>query len=140
MSSERPPRPPSVLRMLLGALLLGAVFGAGLGVARALLGPSPWILAGGLALAMLAAAALFAPAWSRVDEAVRTAHQWAWFWGGSAGLMVAVALMPLVRAGTVDLSAGGSPEEAAVNAMAALVLLQLVGYGVAWAIWWLRRR
>jgi len=140
MTEEHPPRPPSVPRMLLYCVMAGLVAGVAVGVARSLFGASPWITAGGLAVAMAAGTFLFVPAWNRVDEAVRTAHQWAWFWGGSAGMMVAVVLMPFVLSGQVDLSSGGDPGQTAVNAVFAFVLLQLVGYGVAWALWWLRRR
>lgn len=133
----RPPRSPSVLRMLLITAALGAAASVGLGAARAWLGPSPWLTAGAAAALFVVLAILFMPAWRRVDEAVRTAHQWAWFWGGSAGLVAAVVLGPFVLESSHSLS----PEAAgvAVGAMG-VILLQMVGYGVAWALWWLRRR
>lgn len=133
----RPPRPPSVARMLLFAVGLGLVAGAGLGAARAWLGPSPWVTATGLAAVFVVLSIVVLPAWSRVDEAVRTAHQWAWFWGGSAGLMAAVVLAPFVLDAPEALSTEATA--AAAGGMG-VILLQLVGYGVAWAIWWLRRR
>src|SRR5690606_9718567 len=122
------------------SMLFGLAVGVAVGLVRGLTGDSAWIPAGGLALAMVFGAALFVPAWNRLDEAVRTAHQWAWFWGGSAGMVVAVILMPFVLAGDVDLSSGGGPGQTAVNAIFAFVLLQLAGYGVACSLWWLRRR
>lgn len=140
MTDDRPPRPASVGKMLLVATAFGLVAGAILGTAQSVVSLSPWVQAGGLLVAVGVGMALFVPAWGRVDEAVRAAHEWAWFWGGSSGIAAAFVISPFILSGDLDLSAGGDPAAAAINALYGYLLLQVLGYGVAWAIWWLRRR
>lgn len=43
-----------------------------------------------LGIAMVWAVALIFYHWKRLDEAARTAHRWAWYWGGSTGLGAAM--------------------------------------------------
>jgi len=82
--------------------------------------------------------------WSRLDEAAREAHKWAWYWGGSAGGGVGfIATAFATRFGQIDGSpvlASWTPAEAFYNGAMALMACQLVGYGLAWAVWWLQRR
>ncbi len=82
--------------------------------------------------------------WSRVDEAVREAHKTAWYWGGSVGM---VPVMGLAATLLFDRS-GVSLERFAwvpgdggliLTGIAVTLLLQLVGYGLFWAGWWLSR-
>ena len=82
--------------------------------------------------------------WPRLDEAAREAHKFAWLWGGSAALFLMVLALPFLLAtgATVpplfferDDAAG-----VAANAILATFMAQVVGYGIAWALWWLKRR
>jgi hypothetical protein len=82
--------------------------------------------------------------WSRVDEAVREAHKTAWYWGGSVGM---VPVMGLAATLLFDRSGVSLERFAAVpgdgglilTGIAITLLLQLVGYGLFWAGWWLSR-
>lgn len=80
--------------------------------------------------------------WRRADEAVREAHKWAWWWGGSSGMGIATALLlvvhlrPQLIGGLADLE----PSILVITAIALVLGLQLTGYLVAWAWWWLSKR
>lgn len=82
--------------------------------------------------------------WSRVDEAVREAHKTAWYWGGSVGMAPVMGLAAMLL---FDRSGASLDQFAAVPGDGGLILtgiavtvgLQLVGYGLFWAGWWLSR-
>ncbi len=134
---------PALFALVMGgALVLGLVAG----IASALLsgtgvGTVPAAAITGT-IAMAAVSLLVIWWWRRLDEAAREAHKWSWFWGGNLGLVVGgVILLTLVR---VDLRAstlaGVDPAQVLALGMALLLLLQLIGYTLAWAGWWLARR
>ncbi len=83
--------------------------------------------------------------WRKVDEAVREAHKWAWFWGGSIGIMLGIFLAAanvfmngqLVATLLVSSGFGAYPFEAGLIAMTMLVAY---GYMAAWALWWWKHR
>jgi hypothetical protein len=82
--------------------------------------------------------------WNRVDEAAREAHKWAWWWGGTAGtaiggvfLVVAVAAS---RGGTSSVLSSTPAADLILGGAFGIMLCQVVGYGIAWAAWWLQRR
>ena len=82
--------------------------------------------------------------WRRLDEAAREAHKWAWFWGGGAGLFVALALLPLLLADgaaavVLDEFAGAS-NGPVVTGVLIVFCFQCVGYAIAWICWWLNNR
>ena len=80
--------------------------------------------------------------WRRADEAVREAHKWAWYWGGSIGM--AVGLGALLLAGAYggdqpvppDLSYG----DVLITGAAVVLTPMVIGYGVAWFAWWVAKR
>ena len=77
--------------------------------------------------------------WQGLDEAAQEAHKWAWWWGSTVGLAVAGVLFLTLLYGT------GPQGQASVKAglmigAAVVVGCQVVGYGVAWAFWGLKRR
>ena len=86
--------------------------------------------------------------WMRsIDEAAQEAHKWAWYWGGSCGMAVGgvIALMAVPqRAASLDLPSllpdRTDPAAYLVTGAALMVLMMIAGYGVAWAVWWLKRR
>jgi hypothetical protein len=78
------------------------------------------------------------------DEAVHEAHKWSWFWGALGGLVIIV--VPLML--SFHLENGQvyrrylalAPGNELFLGMFTVLLPMVVGYGVAWVIWWLRRR
>ena len=83
-----------------------------------------------------------------LDEVARQAHYVSWFWGGSCGFAVAVALFVgavLAPAGWLEQVLlpwwGGSPARAGffTGALVATVL-PVLGYVLWWMAFWLRRR
>lgn len=79
--------------------------------------------------------------WRGIDEAAREAQKWAWYWGGtlSLGLSVIAIRFPSFR--VVDLLPADASRHDLVFYGAAIVMAaQLVGFGVAWAFWWWKRR
>jgi hypothetical protein len=77
--------------------------------------------------------------WRGLDEAAQEAHKWAWWWGSTFGLAIGgVALFTLVFAAGDGLS--GEPKDLLLGGAALVAGVQTVGYGVAWAVWWLKRQ
>ena len=84
---------------------------------------------------------------SSIDEAAQEAHKWAWFWGGSGGMAVGgvlVIMASLPQAAVINIPAWYSdrtdPAAYAATGAFAMLTLMIIGYGVAWAWWWLGRR
>lgn len=141
-------KPPG-LRSFAGVMGVSLLIGAVTGVAVAILedGGNAVSRLGVLAVLVIGLAAILWVSfrwWGRLDEAAREAHKWAWFWGGSAGAGVGfIAAAFATRFGQIDGSpvlASWTPAEAFYNGAMALMACQLVGYGLAWAVWWLQRR
>lgn len=133
------------------AVVAGATLALGLigGIGAALLSEQPGLgglfLTGGfIALVMGAALLVSVWWWRRMDEAAREAHKWSWFWGGSCGMLVGLALLLTLSvrdaAITLPASIGSSPVEILTAGMMAILLFQLTGYAIAWLWWWLARR
>lgn len=86
--------------------------------------------------------------WMRsIDEAAQEAHKWAWYWGGSIGLAIAgavglMAMLPQAADIAVPSIMPDRADPAAYMATgaAAMGLLMMAGYTIAWAIWWWRHR
>jgi hypothetical protein len=79
--------------------------------------------------------------WRSLDEAAREAQKWGWFWGGSFGLalgFLSIGLWPNVVARLVP--PGASDERLMLLGAATVMTAQLVGFFLAWALWWWRRR
>ena len=87
--------------------------------------------------------------WRGLDEAAREAHKWAWWWGGTTGT-TGTAVSALIMLGLLALSgadgaligpfAAMSPVAIMQTAVLGVLGFQVVGYGVAWGVWWLARR
>ena len=141
----------SLKRVFLGhialTLILGVTAGflAGRGVVSGVLAAK--MLFAFVIVSMVAALPLAFRWWSKVDEAVREAHKWAWFWGGSTGLLLVLPLNAAfmltdwafyrqylallhVRDGFGEFAAG----------ILTAVLCMSIGYVIAWAYWWWKRR
>ena len=124
------------------ALLVAAI--AALALAAELLGGvddsddlafHPWFVAALLLVSGVATLLV----WRRLDEAAREAHKWAWYWGGSAG-MVAVLAMFLLGDSGFALAARAGLSNSFEDGVVAVLSLEVIGYLVAWIYWWLRRR
>ena len=148
MAPANHPKRPFGLGTYLFLIVAVALVGGLAGAAQGLIGDRTGVMGLALTAGVMSAAMAVAFAaciwwWRGIDEAAREAHKWAWWWGGSGGMAVgAVVLLTLTFAddaasstevglGAPDLVAGG---------MWAILLFQLAGYSVAWAIWWLKHR
>ena len=97
------------------------------------------LIAAAVALAM--AAVLWASLhwWKGLDEAAQEAHKWAWWWGSTVGLCFAAVILLTLLYGVGEL--GEAPIKSTLTwGTGILTGCQIVGYGVAWAAWWLKRR
>lgn len=85
--------------------------------------------------------------WRSLDELAREAHKTAWFWGGSIGLAVTVIPMVIIT----QMAARGDIELEQFSGTAGFLLglsggvtlpivTTLMGYFVAWAIFWWQKR
>jgi len=124
-----------VARQLLGAsAVLGACIGAGAGILDGLdvsLPPLALSLGGAAVLAFMAWT--MAVYWRNVDEAAREAHKFAWFWGGSGGLMLIPPIAPLISTSLLESWFGPhTAYEWALGGVIAVVTLEIVCYGLAW--------
>jgi xanthosine utilization system XapX-like protein len=145
--SDLPPkrrRPPGYLRVLGLSVLVGMAVGGVAALIEAIGGSEARplvavVLAVGVSLGM----ALCLMWWRGADEAVREAHKWAWYWGGSAGIAFVMILFVLSSWDVIILtipSFDGGPNGQLLSGVALTLGAQGVGYLVAWAAWWLRHR
>ena len=145
--ANRPKRPfglGTYVLMILGVAVVGGVAGAAVGMIGDQPGPTGLaVTAGIMSVAMAVTFAACVWWWRGIDEAAREAHKWAWWWGGSGGMCLgAVLLLTLTFGDDASTSAevGLSAPDLIAGGMWAILLFQLAGYSVAWAIWWLKHR
>lgn len=96
-----------------------------------------------LALSIMAVVWVCIAWWRDADEAVREAHKWAWYWGGSTGMACVILLFALSTWEVIDVTLpplGNGPGDLIMTGVALTVGAQGIGYLVAWAAWWLRHR
>lgn len=105
-----------------------------------------------LGLAMLWAMVLVIYHWKRLDEAARSAHRWAWYWGGSIGLAAAMIFgaasltWPDLQTAFASLAQkfdgpNRTPEQAYLFLGVAFTgFAQGIGFLGAWFYWWLAKR
>lgn len=81
-----------------------------------------------------------------IDEAAQEAHKWSWYWGGSAGLAVAmigyaISFLPEAAQWALPTISGRTdPVAYAVTGGLFVIGLLIAGYTVAWGLWWFQRR
>ncbi|OYX93530.1 MAG: hypothetical protein B7Y78_08335, partial [Caulobacter sp. 35-67-4] len=69
------------------------------------------------------------------------AHTFAWFWGGTGGMLALLPICVLVDAERLVAMFGQrDPVEWVALGFVSLITAQLLGYGLVWAGWWLRQR
>lgn len=90
--------------------------------------------------------------WKRLDEAARSAHRWAWYWGGSTGLGAAMLFAaasltwPELQSAFASLAQNfdgprRTPEQAYLFLGVAFTgFAQGIGFLGAWVYWWLAKR
>jgi hypothetical protein len=88
--------------------------------------------------------------WRGLDEPARAAHKWSWFVGGSAGMAVGLiaCAIPLLSPGAADLvhalSAWGKAGDPVTRTFfygaAFAGMAQVIGFAVAWLLWWAPKR
>ena len=144
MKTVKPLGAAGFVGMVVVLFVLGLVGGIGSGC----LSDQPGLgglIGSGLFLVAVMAATLAVTVWwwRRLDEAAREAHKWAWYWGGSAGMMLGLALVITLATRDVDLArflpADASSGDLVVGGMLSILLFQLAGYTLAWGWWWLAR-
>jgi hypothetical protein len=130
-------------------LLLGAASGAGFAISEKM----GWIRQSEIArytvICMAMGLLIGSPYsllwWKKADEAVKEAHKWAWSWGGGIGLIVAMIIvcvnyyfnLGLAENISDPFGTGALPFEAGFFFA---LYPAVIGYGLAWAVWWLRHR
>lgn len=145
--SPAKPRRPFGLRAYVGSLLAVAFVGGLAGGGAAMLGEGAGRAAFGINVAFFTVAMAAAMGaciwwWRGIDEAAREAHKVAWWWGGTGGMAVGgVILLSLTLPEEGEaLLEGASNQDLFAAGMAAVVGFQILGYTIAWAVWWLRHR
>lgn len=140
--SKQARRQATAMRGLLGAFLVGAVCGAGYYIAQDMRLTIPPAMIGVILLVLVVLGSVASVAyWRNIDEAAREAHKFAWMWGGSTAMALVLPLPFLIGdARIVALMGQHSPAEWVSIGVVGLMTAQLVGYGLAWAGWWLRQR
>jgi hypothetical protein len=145
--SDLPPkrrRPLNYISLLGLSVLVGLGLGGSVALIEAFGGEATRplmtvVLGVGVALVM----AICVIWWRNADEAVREAHKWAWYWGGSAGIGLVMTLFALSSWGVIELNVppyDDGPNGLLLSGIAVTLGAQLAGYLVAWAAWWLRHR
>jgi hypothetical protein len=116
----------------------GAVFAAGSDLGFAV---APALLASGALIAMIVLTLVSVVYWRNLDEAAREAHKFAWFWGGSASLVLVIPILPLVSTTRLVAAFGPHPpSDWAIGGVLAFLGLQITCYGLIWLGWWLVRQ
>lgn len=133
-------RPLARYGVVVGVCLLAGGIAGGVSAAFGDSGPmAAPIVAGAVGLAMAAGLWVCARWWRDLDEAAQEAHKWAWYWGSTfGGSLGAVALFTLAYAAEAALTA--EPKDLLLGGAAIIGVSQMIGYGVAWAVWWQKRR
>ena len=145
--NQSKPRRPFGIRAFAGSLLVVAFLGAFAGGGAAVLGEGAGRAAFAVNVAFFSVAMAVAMGaciwwWRGIDEAAREAHKVAWWWGGTGGMAVAGVILlslTLPEAGEALLE-GASNQDLLAAGMVAVVGFQILGYTIAWAVWWLRHR
>ena len=96
---------------------------------------APWLLAALVIMGIWGSVEI----WRVLDEAAREAHKWAWYWGASVGLALALPLFMLGEQSAGYRARLGLDDTFETGVMSVL-LLEVVCYGLAWLFWWARRR
>lgn len=146
MTASKPRRRPTNLtKLLLASMGAGAVAGiVAIVIGESGLVPPPAAFAGVVLVGGTAGLLYTRRWWTAVEEGVREAHKTSWFWGGSAGMVVAGAIamaLYAIQMGDAAQQFGLTPAQAGLlfTGMALMIAPMLVGYCLFWAGWWFTR-
>lgn len=154
MSARKTTKPFKPAIYITGLFIIGALCGVGFAMLEDMTEAGGLSFGPGLmAIVVLAGILMIATFWlgarwmKSIDEAAQEAHKWSWYWGGSVGL---AAGMVLTFVGSLPMGANlhiesvfdGRTDPAAYMATGAvaIVALMMIGYLLAWALWWFQRR
>lgn len=154
MSARKTVKPPKPAIYIIALVIIGMICGAGFAMledatdAGAISANSGLLAIGALAIILMVAAVGFGARWMKsIDEAAQEAHKWSWYWGGSVGMavgMVLILLGTLPQTATLNIASwyGERTDPAAYMATGAVAIvgLMMIGYLLAWALWWFQRR
>jgi hypothetical protein len=129
-------------KILLGCGVLGGVLGGTWAVLQDLEVVIPRPLLALVALAVIAVVGWGSIIyWRNVDEAAREAHKSAWLWGGTGGTVLMLPILALTDTAKLEALFGpGDASHWVVIGLMSLFALQIAGYGLVWAGWWLMRQ
>lgn len=122
-------------------LLGGAVLGVSL---RWVVGLPPMIAVGAAVVSLGLLTWLAFYCWGLTDEVQKEAHKWAWYWGGSTGMLV--GLVGVLIALRIDphlaeaIRPNGTSKTFVELGVMAGAGSTIIGYGLAWAAWWMTKR
>ena len=105
----------------------------------------PALLFSFLVIALVGGLLWYVKFWRVIDEAAQRAHLDAFYWGGSIAWMVIVpfVILPLkINGFTLPFVADLEMNQSQIFSLGVFttIVVTTLGYGVAWTIWWLRRR
>jgi hypothetical protein len=96
---------------------------------------APWVIAAAIGLGIWGSLAI----WRLLDEAAREAHKWAWYWGSSVGVALALPLF-LLGEQSADYRSRLGIGDGFDDGVITVLVLEVVCYALAWVFWWARRR
>lgn len=154
MSARKTTKPVKPVGYIIALFIIGMLCGAGFAFVEdaSLLGGMSSRT--GLLIALVLAGLLgTASVWlggrwmKSIDEAAQEAHKWSWYWGGSIGMavgmvLILMAMLPLSSNIRLESWFDGRTDPAAYMATGAVAIvgLMMIGYLLAWALWWFQRR
>jgi hypothetical protein len=129
-------------KILVGCGLFGGAMGAAwTGLQEAEISVPRPLLALGALIAIVVLSWVTVIYWRAVDEAAREAHKFAWFWGASGAMLLSLPILALTDTAKLQALFGpGDPARWVSIGVFSLLILQIAGYGLVWAGWWLVRR
>ena len=147
------PKPPRIARYpalrYVAVMATCMVFGGVVGAAAAIMGSLGAVpvaaMAFVIALGMAGVIWMCAWWWRGLDEAAREAHKWAWWWGSTfslaiGGVVLLTGMVALDAAQVSTALAAYDPVDLVQGGAFAVLLLQTLGYALAWVFWWARHR
>jgi hypothetical protein len=146
--TQRPLSRGRIAALIAVSLLALATLGVGAAISTATGSIVGVVVAAVGGVLLMIMAVVIGAVWMRsIDEAAQEAHKWAWYWGGSTGLAVGgvgvvLATLPDAARWTPPAFFHGRTDAVAwmVTGAFGLMTLMVIGYCVAWALWWVMRR
>ncbi len=131
--------------LMFACMVFGGVAGAFAAIAGSFGGVSVVVLALIVAVGMGCILWICTWWWRGLDEAAREAHKWAWWWGSTFGIAVGgvILLTGMVVVPPEQARAAleaYEPADLVQGGAFTVLILQTLGYALAWVFWWARHR